>query len=332
MNQFQDILDEALEAMLNRGASVDECCQRFPEAAAQLRPLVSLAAQGRQSLSVTMPPAARASVRQRVMTKAQTAGARAAVPVWRKFRRLALRPLVLAGAILALGASTAVAATQAGPDSFLYPVKTGLESARTTLAWQNLDQAAVETGYANRRLDEIREMSDSDKAGYIPGLLDSYHGHINTAQSLVDQARADGEDTSEVEAMIEATRARQRQLLVDIEDRLPEEVRQAISEDLEQARDESSGEQPEFDDQPGTGGAYSPVPSAPAPARGDESDDDYYHPSGDGDGYDDDYSGGGGSGSGYPEEPGDGEDSIDDSENGDHPVGSQQPEDGPRDD
>lgn len=281
--RIQDILDESLAAVLDRGESVADCLKRYPDATAELKPLLSLAAQGQQALMVTMPAPARSAARQRIMAQARAQAAPAPDRTsWSRLwpRRLVMRSLVVAGAIMLLGASTAMAASKAGPDSFLYGFKKEMESARATLAWQNLDKAAVETGYANRRLDEIAEMADSGKTEYIPGLLASYHEHIDKAQALADQARADGEDTGEVEMMIESARARHRQILGEIEDRLPEDVRQAIHEDLDEAGDtglpNDAGENEQDDDQP-------PAPSAPAPGGledNHESDDwgDDSHP------------------------------------------------------
>lgn len=323
--RMQDILDESLAAMLDRGESIADCIKRYPDAATELKPLLSLAARGQQALTATMPVPARSAVRKRIMAQA-LAQKTAPVPdrtPWSRFwpRRLAMRSLVVAGAIMLLGAGTAFAATQAGPDSLFYRFKTGMESARTTLAWQKLDQAAVETGNAGKRLDEISGMAAANKPEYIPGLLASYHQHIDVATRLVDEAKAEGEDAGEVEAMIAATEARKRQLMGEIEEGLTEEVREAIRGDLDEADDDDlNGETGDDDnDIP-----YPPAPSAPAPAGGYRDDD--------GDGYDDDHQsppGGGDEGGGddYPSgggapdssEPDDG--SGDDGEE-DHPVSS----------
>lgn len=322
---IQDILDESLEAVLGRGESADDFCRRYPEAAADLKPLLTLAIQGRQSLAVTMPAPAKAALRQRLVSQAQTmaAGRKPWTATWPRSRRLVLRPLVIAAAIMLLGTGTAFAATKAAPDSILYPLKTRLESARTLLAWQKLDRAAAETGNADKRLDEIIKMVGQNKPEYVPGLLASYHSHMDNAAALVVEARAGGEDTSEVEAMIDATRARQRQILGEIEDRLPEEVRQDISEDLDEARDAGL---PDDADEHGSGGGQ---PPAPVPAGGyhdddshDGSDDGYYpSPGGGDDGSDDDYPSGG-PGSGYPDP---GYDDGDDNEVENHPVGNSHP-------
>lgn len=305
-----NILDESLEAMLSRGERAGDCCRRHPEAAMELKSLLGLAMQSRQSLAATMPEPAKAALRERLVAQAEVraAGRKSFAFAWLKTRRLVLRPLVIAAAISLLGAGTAFAAVKAPPDSILFPLKTRLESARTLMAWQKLDRAAVETGYANKRLDEIAQMVEQNKPEFVPDLLANYHMHIDTAAGLADEARAEGEDTGEVEAMIAAARSRQQQLLGEINDRLPEDVRETIRGDL----DEAGGDDDDTDS------GYPPAPTAPAPGgvyhdddSFDDSDDDYQPPGGGG--YDDADNPSGGSGSGAPE-PEDGPDDSNDGE------------------
>lgn len=243
--EFADILDDSLDRTLNRGESIDACGSRYPEAAAELKPLLELALQGRSALAVESPAEAMAAAREKVMTRARSiaSGGREA-PVrlpWPGGRRFLLRPLAIGAALVALlSAGTAAAATAAGPDSSLYPLKQRLEDISRVMAAQDLDRARVEVGRADKRLDETLGMMDKDKPEYVPELMSRFDTHIETAASLAVEASDKGDDAGEVEEMISAARERQRQILGEIESRLPDEVRKAVKEDMEKPDSESS--------------------------------------------------------------------------------------------
>lgn len=160
--------------------------------------------------------------------------------VWRKrtlksagllrSRRL-LAPLAVAAAVL-LFTVTAWAASGASPDSSLYPLKERLEDVHTFLAMQGLDRAASETERAGKRLDEILEMVDKGKPGYVPRLLSRCDRHIDSASNLVDEPGYREGDTYTVEGMIEGTLERRRAVLREISDRLPDNIRAEIADEL----------------------------------------------------------------------------------------------------
>lgn len=218
--KFEEILDVCLQAVLT-GDSVDACCQRYPQAAAKLRPLLDLALKTKAALTINVPAAAKAMGWEKIM--AATAEARLLQPAPRRGRlRLLFKPALVAAAVLAALTGTALAATAAGPDSILYPLKQGLEDARVAIAAQTLDQAAVEVDRAGKRLDELKNMIDQGKPQYAPDLLARYDTHMNKAEILVEKAAAEGEDTSYITSMMDATRARHDAILKDISDRVPE--------------------------------------------------------------------------------------------------------------
>jgi hypothetical protein len=220
--KFEEILDVCLQAVLT-GDSVDTCCQRYPQAAAKLRPLLDLALKTKVALTIDVPAAAKAMGWEKIM--AATAEARLLQPVPRRVRlRLLLKPALVAAAALAALTGTALAATAAGPDSILYPLKQELEDARVAIAAQTLDQAAAEVDRAGKRLDELKSMIDQGKPQYTPDLLARYNAHMNKAEILVEKAAAEGEDTSNVTSMMDATRARHDAILEDISDRVPEVI------------------------------------------------------------------------------------------------------------
>jgi hypothetical protein len=210
-NRLQTALDRELGRLLDGKAGLEECCAVNPELAAELRPLLQLALSSREALQAEVSTASREETREKLLARARS------LSMQRRSgsHRLAmLRPLVLiAGLFVLLFASTAVAASGAGPDSRLYPVKQRLESAHTTLAVQNLDQARVENSHANARLDELQKMLDNNRQEYVPDLLARYDKNISDAAAHARSATVDGEDTAEIDALIQSTRLRHEEML-----------------------------------------------------------------------------------------------------------------------
>ncbi|MEK7817603.1 MAG: DUF5667 domain-containing protein, partial [Actinomycetota bacterium] len=145
-------------------------------------------------------------------------------------RRL-LAPLAVAAALL-LFTGTAWAASGASPDSSFYPLKERVEDVRTFLALQGLDRAASQTERAGKRLDEMLEIVERDRPGYVPGLLQSCDTHIDEARGLLDETGYRNSDTYAVEGMIKGMLERRRAVLLEISDRLPNHIRAEIADEL----------------------------------------------------------------------------------------------------
>ncbi|MBK5226043.1 MAG: hypothetical protein JJD96_05665 [Thermoleophilia bacterium] len=207
-SRLQAALDGELGRLLDGKAGLEECCAANQELAAELRPLLQLALSGREALQAEVPTAAREKTRGKLVAQARS------LSMQRRSSLALLRPLVLAaGLFVLLFAGTAVASSEAGPDSRLYPLKQRLELAHTTLAMQNLDQARAENSHANARLDELQKMLDNNRQEYVSDLLACYDKSISDATAHARSAAADGEDTAEIDALIQSTRLRHEEML-----------------------------------------------------------------------------------------------------------------------
>ncbi|MHB9111913.1 MAG: DUF5667 domain-containing protein [Thermoleophilia bacterium] len=258
--EFEAVLDRELGRVLDGRASVDECCAANPGYAEDLRPLLQLAFSGRSALKVDdSPSAATVASRKKLMAQARSLN-----NTRKSGSRFRLRPLAMAsGLFLLLFASTALAAGSAEPDSVLYPLKQHMESARTTLAMDKLDQARAETEHANNRLDELKKMMEKGKGEYCGSLLADYEARINNASAHAAAAAAEGEDTSEVDAFISSVRERHDSMLKSLG--LEERGDEAVQDQGGQEPGDAAGD----DD---TDGVY-PGGSSGAPSN-DNWDDD----------------------------------------------------------
>lgn len=243
---LEDVLDRNLGRVLAGRASVQECCAASPEFAGALRPLLESALAARQALFENVPLEVRDSVWDRIVSRNRIVSRKGSlknvrVPggggarSGRAFaRRRIVRPLALSGAsFILLFSGTALAASGAGPDSVLYPLKQRLEAVRTDLAWSNQDRARTEISHANARLDELQTMVNDNKTEYIPGMLARYGTNINAAAEYAKAAADNGEDTAEIDAMIHSTRVRHDEMLASMEDKVPAEEARALRESMD---------------------------------------------------------------------------------------------------
>ncbi len=275
--EFADILDECIEIVAG-GGDIEDCLERYPDVAGELRPLLELVAAGHELLPARQEAAAsKAAVRARIMAAGQARRAPAAAPPSESGRRRflprlrgalqpLLRPAFMAPALLVLAFSgTAVAASGAYPDSHLYPVKRALEEVRTAVATGDLDEAKVEVGHARARLDELQVMVAEDKTDYVAVTLERYRAHHDRAAAEIEAAAEAGADVSAVAAMLAEVEMRHDQLLSEIADSLPEDVLHEIEDELPA---------PAMEDEGGETGMGSPAGGgtapAPAPAPGGE--------------------------------------------------------------
>jgi len=262
--KFEEILDTELGRLLAGQASIDECCAAHPDVAGELRPLLEVARSGQRALEVDVPSEIRESTHEKILSQAggKLTRRRGSGKFWAQtgISRLWLRPVVLGMGLLLLAfAGTAIAASKAAPDNVLYPLKQDLESARTDLAIQDIDQAQVENGHANARLDELLAMVADGKYEYINSLLAHYDSSIAAATGHADAAAAGGEDASGVYDQIRLTRERHNEVLAVILTMLPGDRGQALRELLgmpnEGTNPGMSGTNAGGNGQPQTGGS-----------------------------------------------------------------------------
>jgi len=254
--QLENILDDCLESVLAGRDTVDSCCSSYPQMEAELRPLLNVALMSRAALKTGMPDAASAAVREKVMARARRPASTTERSIRSRLfgRQILLRPVALgAGLIFLLSAGTALAATSADPDSFLYPMEQRLEGARTALTFQKLEKARVEIAHANERLDETERMAAVGKPEYIPDLLTKFDAHMGRATVLVNEAGDEGEDTVQVEQMIRSTRERLSKVVADLNGRIPDELRDSIREAADESGRDDVG--PEMESPSGNQGS-----------------------------------------------------------------------------
>jgi hypothetical protein len=156
MIEFEEILDDCLRLMRTEGYGVDQCLARYPEQAAQLRPLLISAERLSHGRAVTPSAAFRASTRGRLIAQADAPRQRMAIvmrPAW----QFALAIAVLA---LVMFASTTAVAQASLPGEPLYGWKLSSENVWRVVA---TDRVGVDLTLADRRATELTIVAQRDE-------------------------------------------------------------------------------------------------------------------------------------------------------------------------
>jgi hypothetical protein len=246
MSEFDARLSECLEALIEGRWDLDECLRRYPEHAAELRPMLEtaiaasrahaveprpefasaarerfLVASGQrlqEAMDTEPEPAFFAAARVRFLMRAQKmklgerAKAPRRIPVFGSpFRALATG---MAAIVVFLGFSTYTVATASAalPGDWQYPVKLQTERVRLALAFSDDSKRDIKLDIAEERVHEIEELS---KRGDIigPGTLDRL---VEQTKPLVDDVQSGDWDTSDAARLQEIAR-KQRRVLKDAE-------------------------------------------------------------------------------------------------------------------
>lgn len=153
MKELDIILEDCLEQILLGASSLDECLARYPEHAAQLRPLLKAALRVQEGRLITPSYAFKDRTRAQVMAHAR--GHPRAKPrtfLW----QVALSMALMVVAFLVVGTAFA---QRSLPGERLYAWKLNSES-----AWRSVspDPLAVDLKIANRRVNEMMAVSGDD--------------------------------------------------------------------------------------------------------------------------------------------------------------------------
>jgi len=210
---IQQALEECLAA-LERGEGLEACLARYPQQAAELRPLLEMALSLREAgrEPVTAPPGAV----QRFLQRAEAL--RRGRPRLRPWRVAALAASLFL-ALSLLGGATVFAASRSLPDSPLYPIKLTTERVRLWLAPNDVARAGVLLDRAEARLKEVERLAAEGKP-IRPPLLAALERHTERAAALLR-----GRRLPRLQARAETIWARQGEVLARLLERATPEER-----------------------------------------------------------------------------------------------------------
>lgn len=146
MEELNLALDNCLQQLAAGKASLAQCLARYPQYAAELRPLLETAMRFRQGRAMRPSGAVRDRTRSKLLSHMRTH------PQPRTLHPIPRFAFGMAGIVLALGLVSSAAAQGALPGQLLYPLKLTTER-----AWRaaSPDPLAVDISLADRRTAEL---------------------------------------------------------------------------------------------------------------------------------------------------------------------------------
>lgn len=161
--------------------------------------------------SDSLHPLIKDSIKQRVLKSifAQTADAPKSF-VWQEKKTWLIKYIVSPLLGFSLLAGTALAANNSKPGDVLFPVKKAEEKIAISLATSDQAKASLEVKFANRRLEEFKQIREQIKtdvsanAGNATSTISGRAGSTNSKNHLEFHAKAEAEAQAEVSNAINA--------------------------------------------------------------------------------------------------------------------------------
>ncbi len=197
--EFDNIFDECLERMVVDGETLEQCLKRYPEQAAELKPLLETVLAVKQASAVEPRPEFKARARYQFRSALQEKAA----PKIRSFFGWLPRwatALAIVLAVLVAGGGTVAAASNSMPDSILYPVKLATEHVQLALTTSDLGKARLCASFADRRVVEIVYMADRGDARRVEEITERLDDRLERLVALVTELEED--ESKEAEAML----------------------------------------------------------------------------------------------------------------------------------
>lgn len=200
--EFNNIFDECLERIVVDGETLEQCLKRYPEQAAELKPLLETVLAVKEASAVEPRPEFKARARYRFRSALQEKAAPKRRPFFGWVPRWATA-LAIVLVVLMAGGGTVAAASNSMPDSILYPVKLATENVQLALTTSELGRVRLCAGFADRRVAEIIYMADRGDARRVEEITERLDDRLETLVVLVSELEED--DVNGAEAMLSVT-------------------------------------------------------------------------------------------------------------------------------
>jgi hypothetical protein len=183
--EFNDVLNQCLERLLDNGETVEQCLQSYPEQSTELEPLLRTAADVRKATRVE--PRAEFKARARYQFHRALAELKPKRTLW----RWVLRPRWVTAAavimVVLLGASgMGIATYYSMPGQLIHPLRLTAEEIWLARTPPGIARAEIHAGLAGRRVAEIIYLAKrQDKSAKVEQVAQRLYYHLATIESLV---------------------------------------------------------------------------------------------------------------------------------------------------
>jgi hypothetical protein len=188
--EFDNILNECLERITLKGESLEQCLERYPQQAAELKPLLETVLAVKKASAVEPRPDFKARARYQF----RSALGEKAAPKGRSFFGWLPRwatALTIVLVVLLAGGGTMAAAANSMPDGILYPVKLATENVRLAFTPSQLGKARLCSDFADERVVEIIYMAEKGDAESVEATTERLDDRLEKLAVLVSGLEGD---------------------------------------------------------------------------------------------------------------------------------------------
>jgi len=177
--ELDNILEQCLERLLDKGETIEQCLSSYPEHAAELEPLLHTALAVKKTAQITPRPEFKARARYEFRSVLEETNPK------RRWSLLGLRPqwataIAIVLVLLVSGGSTVAASGNSMPDSPLYPVKLATEQVQATFTFSKIAKAELYAKLADRRVAELVYIVNQGKPEKIEPTARRLNGLLQT--------------------------------------------------------------------------------------------------------------------------------------------------------
>ena len=189
--EFEHILDDCIDRLL-RGESLEQCLQRYPEQAAELKPLLRVALTTYQASAVEPRSEFRAGARYQIHSilyaeKQKPKVKRLSLLGWVPRWAVIVASVVLI--ILIAGGGTVAAASDSLPGETLYPVKLATERVQLAFTFSDMGKAKLHAKFAGRRIEEMARIAERGDSERVEGLVSRFDAHLKNIEEWAAKMR-----------------------------------------------------------------------------------------------------------------------------------------------
>ncbi len=207
---------DACLSLIEAGLSVDECLARYPDAADELRPLLSASAAVKTALATELPLSARLRVTNRVMSAWDERASRPARRWWSiSLPSLAPKWAAVAASlaiVLVGGTGTVSASASSIPGDALYPVKEFTEEARLWITRSPEEKVAYYSDLVEERVRELTEIAQAGEYQQSGIAIARLEEHLDDIDTL-----ADSDSAADLTTQLAEASAVQHEALLDLQ-------------------------------------------------------------------------------------------------------------------
>ncbi len=181
--EFDNILEECLKRLLEKGDKIADCLASYPEHADALKPLLEMATTTRKAISIQPRPEFKAKASYQFQAALQQAASRKKrflFPLRLRWATVATAALIL---LLASGGMVA-ASSNSMPDEPLYHIKLAVEQFQLKLTPSALGKAKLYARLSDKRVIEIVRMAQKGNPRLIEMVTQRLDNQLTMLASL----------------------------------------------------------------------------------------------------------------------------------------------------